>query len=64
MNTIVAEMKRFVQEESGIGVVELVLILVALVALIVIFKKQLKAIITNAFSGISEKANKLAGKEE
>lgn len=61
MNIMKSEMKRFLQEESGIGVVELILILVVLVALIVIFKKQLTNIVNNAFSGI-EKNSKGLGK--
>ena len=44
------------QEEDGIGVVEIILILVILVALIVIFKDQITSIISNAFSEINESA--------
>ena len=36
----IREGKRFLYEESGIGVVEIILILVVLVGLILIFKKQ------------------------
>ena len=35
------EMKRFCEEESGVGVVEIILVLVVIVGLILIFKKQL-----------------------
>lgn len=48
--------KRFWQEENGIGVVEVILILVILVALVVIFKDQITSIISNAFSEINEGA--------
>ena len=44
------------REEEGIGVVEIILILVILVALIVIFKDQITSIISNAFSEINESA--------
>lgn len=39
------EIKRFVREEDGIGVVEVILILVVVIGLIIIFKKQLKYIL-------------------
>lgn len=48
--------KRFWTEEEGIGVVEIILILVILVALIVIFKDQITSIISNAFSQINDGA--------
>ncbi len=50
---------RFLKEEDGIGVVEIILILVVLVGLIVIFKNQLTTIVNNAFKGISKKAGGL-----
>lgn len=53
------ECRRFVNEEDGIGVVEIILILVVLVGLIVIFKKQLTSLINKAFSNISQKADGL-----
>lgn len=49
-------MRRFWMEEDGIGVVEIVLILVILIALIVIFKDKLTDIISNAFSQIDDGA--------
>ena len=42
-------MKEFWDNEDGIGVVEIVLILVILIALIVIFKDKISTIISNAF---------------
>ena len=48
--------RRFWQEENGIGVVEIILILVILVALVVIFRDQITSIISNAFSEINEVA--------
>lgn len=49
-------MKCFFKDNSGIGVVELVLILVILIALVVIFKSQISRIVTDAFSSISNNA--------
>lgn len=48
--------KRFWKDEEGIGVVEIILILVILVALVVIFKDQITSIISNAFSEINDGA--------
>ena len=49
-------MKEFWDNEDGIGVVEIVLILVILIALIVIFKDKISTIISNAFSLIDDGA--------
>ncbi len=43
---------RFWTEEDGVGIIEIILILVILVAIIVIFKDQITGIISNAFSEI------------
>lgn len=53
------EIRRFLLEEDGIGVVEIILVLVVLIGLVVIFKKQLTTLVENAFSNISTKANSL-----
>ena len=49
-------MKEFWDNEDGIGVVEIVLILVILIALIVIFKDKISTIISNAFTQIDDGA--------
>lgn len=49
--------KRFLKDEEGIGVVEMILILVVLVGLVVIFRSQLNSIVTSVFSKINEKVN-------
>ncbi|MSS63200.1 Flp1 family type IVb pilin [Velocimicrobium porci] len=46
--------KEFWNEEDGVGVVEIVLILAVLVALVLIFKKQVKALVDEAFKKIGE----------
>lgn len=43
----------YLTEEEGIGVVEIILILVVLVALVIVFRKQITSIVENAFSTIS-----------
>ena len=44
--------KRFMQEEDGIGVVELILILVVLIGLVIIFRDQLISLINGIFDRI------------
>lgn len=55
INTI----KRFWKDESGVGVVEVVLILVVLIGLVIIFKNQLTKIMTNIFEKIESKTSGL-----
>jgi len=49
----------FWQEEDGIGVVEIILILVVLIGLVVIFKSQLTTIVNNIFKKITTQSNKI-----
>lgn len=53
------EIKRFWKEESGVGVVEIILVLVVIVGLILIFKKQLTNLVNKSFSNINDKAGTL-----
>ena len=55
----IREGTRFLYEESGIGVVEIILILVVLVGLILIFKKQLTSLVNKTFTNINNKAGTL-----
>lgn len=47
------KLKEFNEDQSGIGVVELILILVVLIGLVVIFRDQLTTIIGNIFERIA-----------
>lgn len=47
----------FLREEEGVGVVEIILILVVLISLVLIFKKQLTSIVNNIFSKIVSQSN-------
>ena len=51
------EIQEFWKEESGIGVVEIILILVILIMLVVIFRTQISAIVNNAFTNINSGAS-------
>lgn len=50
---------RFWKEEDGVGVVELILILVVLIALVLIFKEQLTKLVENIFDKIVKESNKV-----
>lgn len=51
--------RNFIKEEEGIGVVEIILILVVLIGLVIVFKEQLSSLVTNIFSNITTKSNKV-----
>jgi Flp pilus assembly pilin Flp len=51
------EMAEFWQEETAIGVVEIILILVVLISLVLIFKKQLTALVRGIFAQINSAAS-------
>ena len=48
------DLRDLIYEEDGIGVVEIILILVVLIMLVVIFRKQITGIVSSAFSNINE----------
>lgn len=52
-------LKRILEDNRGIGVVEMILILVVLVGLVMIFKTQLSGIVTDVFSSITKKVGML-----
>ena len=47
----------FLQEEEGMGTVEIILIIVVLIGLGIIFKTQLRALVQNVFKKITEDSN-------
>ena len=49
--------KDFLRDESGVGVVEVILILVVLIGLVIIFKNQLTALVNRIFSKITSQSN-------
>lgn len=50
---------RFLKEEDGVGVVELILILVVLISLVLIFKEQLTKLVEDIFKKIVKQSNKV-----
>ena len=51
--------REFIKEEDGVGVVEIILILVVLIGLVIIFKEQLNSLVTKIFSKITTNSNKV-----
>lgn len=49
-------LKRILTEERGIGVVEVILILVVLIGLVLIFKLQLTSLVQNIFQKITSES--------
>ena len=56
---IKGSLTRVLREEDGVGVVEVVLILVVLIGLIVIFKSKLTALLNGIFSTITQRTGSL-----
>ncbi len=52
MKDILSKVKEKLREEDGIGVVEVILILVVLIGLVIIFKSQLTSLVQNIFQKI------------
>ncbi|MCM1459917.1 MAG: hypothetical protein NC088_07300 [Bacteroides sp.] len=48
--------KRFMVDEDGMGVVEVILIMVVLIAMVAIFQKQIKALVMNIWKSINADA--------
>lgn len=51
------KIKEFIKDESGIGTVEVILILVVLIGLVIIFKNQITSLVNSIFSKINSQAN-------
>lgn len=51
--------KGFIKEEDGIGVVEIILILVILIGLVIIFKSQIESLVNRIFSTITSKSQEV-----
>ena len=52
---IYRKIRDFALDETGVGVIELVLILVVLVSLVIVFKKQINTLLENIFKQINTK---------
>lgn len=54
MNRSLKTLKNFIKEEDGLGTVEIILIIVVLIGLVIIFKNQLKSLVTDIFEKITK----------
>ena len=53
------ELREFWKDEQGVGVIELVLVLVVLIGLVIIFKKQINTLLENIFKQINSKSKEV-----
>lgn len=49
----------FFKEEDGVGVIEVVLIMVVLIGLVIIFKKQITTLLENIFKEINSQSKEV-----
>ena len=56
---LVREVKSFLMDEDGVGGIELVLILVVLIGLVIVFKKQINTLLTNIFKQINSNSKEV-----
>ena len=52
-------LREFLQDESGMGTVEVILIIVVLIGLVIIFKKQLNQLVKKIFEKITSESNQV-----
>ena len=55
------ELRCFLKEEEGIGVVEIILILVVLIGLVLIFKDNITKLVNSIFKTINKDSNSIMG---
>ena len=60
-NNIICAAKQFWLEEDGVGVVEIILILVVLIALVLIFRTKISGIVEDAFNKATQDADEIIG---
>ena len=58
-NKLVSEWNAFWRQEEGVGVIELVLILVVLIGLVIIFKTQITKLLENIFKEIESQSKEV-----
>ena len=51
--------REFLLEEDGVGVIEVVLILVVLIGLVIVFKSQINKLLTSIFSVITKQSKEV-----
>ena len=56
-----SKVKNFWEDESGMGTVEVILIIVVLIGLVIVFKKQISGIVEDVFKVIKADTHKITG---
>lgn len=57
IGSVLSKVKEKLREEDGIGVVEVILILVVLIGLVIIFKSQLTSLVQSIFEKITSESS-------
>ena len=52
-------LRDFLTDESGMGVVEIILIIVVLIAMVLVFKQQITTLVNNIWKSINDSAKKI-----
>ena len=55
------EINEFIKSEEAIGVVEIILILVVLIALVLLFKDQIVKVVNDAFESFNDDSSQIIG---
>lgn len=58
-NKKMRNLKTFMKEEDGMGTVEVILIIVVLISLVALFKKDITSIVTDIMKKIKSNANSI-----
>ena len=58
-NSGMRELSAFMEDDSGVGVIEVVLILVVLIGLVLIFKTQITKLLENIFKEIESQSKEV-----
>ena len=56
-----SKVKHFLSDESGMGTVEVILIIVVLIGLVIVFKKEIDGLVKEIFKTINQDAAKVTG---
>ena len=59
LQSVAYRIRNFFEEEDGIGVVEVILILLVLVGLVIIFKDQIISLAKSIFTSINSQVSKV-----
>ena len=51
--------RNFIEDEEGMGVVEIILIIIVLIRLVVIFKRQITSLVNSILSKMTSQANQI-----